>query len=89
MNGLKWGVYVGSRDLQPPEVVWQCRYDAVVANLTAFPTGEVFGVGEKCCCLTMLSKQKGLLEPQSPTEFHKMPQLSFFATKYGMNALDL
>ncbi|XP_078313286.1 lysosomal-trafficking regulator-like isoform X5 [Crassostrea virginica] len=58
VNGLKWGVYVGSRDLQPPEVIWQSRYDAVVANLTAFPTGEVFGVGEKCCCLTMHSKQK-------------------------------
>lgn len=51
VNGLKWGVYVGSRDLQPPEVVWQCRYDAVVANLTAFPTGEVFGVGENVAAL--------------------------------------
>ncbi|XP_056022508.1 lysosomal-trafficking regulator-like isoform X3 [Ostrea edulis] len=58
VNGLKWGVYVGSRDLSPPEVIWQGRYNAVVASLTAFPTGEVFGVGEKCCCLTMLSKQK-------------------------------
>ncbi|XP_061172369.1 lysosomal-trafficking regulator-like isoform X2 [Saccostrea echinata] len=58
VNGMKWGVYVGSRNLAPPEIIWQGRYNAVVASLTAFPTGEVFGVGEKCHCLTMLSKQK-------------------------------
>ncbi|KAK3092886.1 hypothetical protein FSP39_008387 [Pinctada imbricata] len=58
VSGLKWGLYVGSHDRHPPEIIWQRGYSAVVSGLVALPTGDVFGVGEKSCCLTMHSKQK-------------------------------
>lgn len=58
ISGLKWGVYVGSPQLQPPMIVWQKKYDSVMASLFALSTGEIIGVGEDSYCVTMNSKQK-------------------------------
>lgn len=62
VEGLKWGNYIGSPANPPPKVVWQEKYTQVVASLLPLPTGDVIGVGIDTCCLTMHSKQKGILK---------------------------
>ncbi|XP_069116272.1 lysosomal-trafficking regulator-like isoform X2 [Argopecten irradians] len=56
--GLKWGVYAGSPQLEPPVVVWQEKYETTMASLFALSTGEIIGVGEDSYCVTMNSKPK-------------------------------
>ncbi|OWF37617.1 Lysosomal-trafficking regulator [Mizuhopecten yessoensis] len=58
VSSLKWGVYAGSPQLQPPTVVWQEKYEKALASLFALSTGEIIGVGEDSYCVTMNSKQK-------------------------------
>lgn len=61
----------------------------MITNLTAFPTDKIFKIKKKYYYLTILNKQKNLLKPQSPTKFQKIPQISFFTTKYNINTLNL
>uniref|UniRef100_A0A0L8HLN3 BEACH domain-containing protein n=2 Tax=Octopus bimaculoides TaxID=37653 RepID=A0A0L8HLN3_OCTBM len=62
VKGLNWGDYVGSPDCPPPAVIHRKETRSVAAvKLIALQTGEVFGIRNESCLLTMCSKDRGVI----------------------------
>ena len=60
VEGLKWGIYVGSPACDEPKTRWIQEHGGQISTLVPMPTGEVFGLGPCSHLIVNYSKDKGL-----------------------------